>query len=160
MDWQNDELDTQLSLQQIKTEVTLDALLHHLSATEAETVTILRLNGISDYANSWGDKAATWLTLAVVRMIREILENFSGTRFGLVPAHTFAVVCLEEDQQEIAHLSLTGYQEIYDVLLRTHRKPSSPIWHRRAVTQYFPQLTLDITNDDSKLDVDPDMFKD
>lgn len=159
-DWYNATLDEQLILQQVTTAPSLETLVNTLGVTDDESVTVLMLENIATYAASWGDKAAVWLVLAVVRLVREISTDFPDTRFGVVGATQFAIASAEEHQQELAHLCLTGYQEIYDVLLRTHPKPSSPFWHRRAVTQHFPQLILDIKNDNSQLDIDFDSFDD
>ena len=152
MDWKQTDLPAQLDALDIGITDSVAALAIHLSPAKGEASTTCVLKDLSEYAQSWGDPAAVWLVLAVTRMIREICADFSYSRFGIVPPDTFSIVSAEEDQQEIAHQCLTAYQDIYDVLLRTHRKPSSPIWHRRAVTQYFPQLILDIETDGVLLD--------
>jgi hypothetical protein len=160
MTWHNAELDAQLAQQEILTAPDRDKLLNVLDVRPDENVTLLTLDGIQTYAASWGDRAGVWLVLAVVRMLREILHDFDDGRFGMVPPTLFVAVSDEAHQQEIGHLALTGYQEIYDVLLRTHRKPSSPFFHRRAITQQFPRLLLEIAHDDSAPHTDDDRFED
>ncbi|NDJ85835.1 MAG: hypothetical protein GYB66_08115 [Chloroflexi bacterium] len=104
----------------------------------------MELTGLDTYVQNWGEQAGIWIILAVTRMIAEILEDYSAAAFGCVPPRTFAVVTSETNQQEIGHRFMTAYQEIYDVVLRTQRKPSSPVWHRRAVTNTFPELSLEV----------------
>lgn len=145
MDWTQSKLDEELALQDIITAQESETLRHKLKTGQEGRASIaFVLEGLDAYGESWGTKAALWLVMAVVRMIREILADFSSAQFGMVPPSGYYIVCAEEDQQEITHLCLTAYQDIYNILLSTHRKASSPIWHRRALTQYFPQLRMDI----------------
>lgn len=145
--WHSEALDEQLALQQIIVAPDLVALDARLDRPPTDTTRLqLSLHNLGEYAASWGDPAAEWLVLAVIKLIREICNDYLNVRFGCVPPDHFVMVMDEEHYQEIAHRCVTGYQELYDILLRTHRKPSSPIWHRRAVVQHFPQLIVE--NDD------------
>jgi ribosomal protein RSM22 (predicted rRNA methylase) len=87
------------------------------------------------------------LVLAVTKMLCEILEDYrTESQLPLLacdPPNHFEIVANLEQEQEISHRILTAYNEIYAVLLRTHRQPSSSVWHRRATIQYFPQLTIE-----------------
>ena len=160
MDWSQSRIIEELALQNVITAANKTALENVLADDATETATIwLELAHLDAYLNSWGEKAAEWLILAVVRMIQDVLTAFQDAQFGVVVPHQFAIVCPEDHQQEIAHLCLTAYQEIYNVLLRTHRKPSSPIWHRRAVTQFFPQLILTVDAEGDILPLEDDHFE-
>lgn len=150
-----DPLREQLALYHV--EVAADsAILFDLLDTGADKARLtLRIDGLESYATSWGERAATWLLLAVVRMVKEIIADYeNAAQFGVVLPDTVGIVTLEDYQQEIGHRCVTAYQDIYDVLLHTHQKPSSPIWHRRAVTQFFPQLVLEVEATGSIADED------
>lgn len=156
IDWQSSELFEQLTAYNIQTAATVDQLFAILDDESVGTDTLtLTIDGLEAYAETWGLPAGVWLILSVLRMIIEILEDYQTDsdltpKFGCVPPDTFGILAPEDHQQEIGHRCVTGYQEIYAVLARTHRKPSSPIWHRRATTQYFPQLIFEIHNTNSQ----------
>jgi hypothetical protein len=156
IDWQSSELFDQLAAYKIPTASTIDQLFAAFRDHPTGTDTlVLSIDGLESYTESWGVPAGVWLILSVLRMIIEILEDYQtdpelGPKVGCVPPDTFGIIASEDHQQEIGHRCLTGYQEIYAILVRTHRKPSSPIWHRRAATQYFPQLIFEIHSTDSQ----------
>ena len=156
IDWQTSELFEQLAAYKIPTALSIDQLFAPVEDNLVGTDTLtLRIDGLEPYTETWGLPAGVWLILSVLRMIIEILEDYQtdpelALKVGCVPPDTFGILAPEDHQQEIGHRCLTGYQEIYAVLARTHRKPSSPIWHRRATTQYFPQLNFEIHNTDSQ----------
>lgn len=146
--WDDSELRDQLREQGVIVAGTIDALDKQIGMpTNDFTRLQLTLDGLGDYAASWGDSAGVWLGLAVVKMLRDIIADYEDAAFGCIPPDQFLVIMPEEHFQEIAHQCVTAYQELYDLLLRTHQKPSSPIWHRRAVVQKFPQLIVE--NDDT-----------
>lgn len=149
-------LHEQLELYQIPIAPDADNLLAQLEPmTEGLAYLTLEIVGLEEYAQNYGSKAGIWLVLAVVRTVKEILETYTGpTRYGCVPPSQIAIVAPEEHQQEIGHRCLTAYQDIYHVLARTQRKPSSPIWHRRAITNSFPYLNLEVKPTGSEFDED------
>ena len=156
IDWQTSELFEQLAAYHIPITTTVDQLFADLAdhSTDTDKLT-LTIDGLDSYAESWGVPAGVWLILSVLKMIIEILEDYqidpeAAPKVGCVPPATFGILALEDHQQEIGHRCVTGYQEIYTILARTHRKPSSPIWHRRATTQYFPQLIFEIHSTNSQ----------
>lgn len=116
----------------------------------------LEIVGLGEYAETYGSKAGVWLVLAVVRMVKEILDTYKGQQvgYGCIPPASIGIVTPEEHQQEIGHRCLTAYQDIYNVLARTHRKPSSPIWHRRAISSNFPYLNLEVNATGSEFNED------
>lgn len=156
IDWTTSELYEQLALHAVPI-VSAD---QNPSTDESDNACLhLTLAGLDTYAQSWGLPAATWLVLSVIRLLKEILQDYppTTTHLATIPPDTFIITALEDHQQEIGHRCLTGYQEIYAVLARTHRKPSSPFWHRRAIVQQFPELILDVqsTGTESEDILDP-----
>lgn len=153
--WDESELGPQLVLQAVPTASSVDALLPLLDSGKDDVSRLqLHLTGLDDYVASWGIRAGVWVVLAVVRLIKTTLANDAPdvAIFGCVPPDTFVILAPEVHQQKIGHHCLNGYQEIYATLLRTHRQPSSPIWHKRAYVQRFPQLELDIDTTATALD--------
>jgi hypothetical protein len=146
IDWNTSELAEQLARHAITTADNSHQLCLLLNAEAADVARLfLKIVRLDTYAEIYGIGAGVWIVLAVVRMLKEILADYAGTtQFGCIPPDTFVITTSEDHQQEIGHRCLTGYQEIYDVLMRIHYKPGSPIWHRWAVVQSFPELTLDV----------------
>lgn len=150
-------LDEQLALYRIPIATDTSRLFAQLGATEAGMAYLtLEIVGLEAYAEAYGSKAGVWLVLAVIRMVKEILDTYEGqaVAYGCFPPTHIGIVTPEEHQQDIGHRCLTAYQDIYDVLARTHRKPSSPIWHRRAITSSFPYLNLEVNATGSELNED------
>lgn len=142
IDWNTTELPAQLAKYNLSP---IEALTAFLSDTDSAHLKIT-LDGLDDYAQSWGAKSGVWLVLAVTKMLCEILEDYRANELPMLacnPPAYFEIVANAEQEQEISHRILTAYNEIYAVLLRTHRQPSSSVWHRRATMQYFPQLTIE-----------------
>ncbi len=147
LDWNIAGLHDQLARYGIPLKRDVFQLREQLTAElNAAAFLILELIELEAYAQAWGINAGAWLVLAVTRMIKEILEDYRDAGFGCVPPSIFGIAGAEDDQQEIGHRCITAYQDIYHVLLRTHHQASSPIWHRRAVTQHFPQLILKVND--------------
>ncbi|PJF44515.1 MAG: hypothetical protein CUN55_03655 [Phototrophicales bacterium] len=144
--WDSAILREQLQLQHVLSADERTILLRLFQVDEEAIHLALTLKGLANYAASWGDDAAVWLVLAVLRLIREVSADYPQVQFGCVPPAQFLIQTHEEYAQEIAHRCLTAYQELYDILLRTHHKASSPIWHRRAVVKHFPELIVEIDN--------------
>lgn len=150
-------LDEQLALYQIPIATDPSHLFAQVGASEAGTAYLtLEIVGLEAYAEAYGSKAGVWLVLAVIRMVKEILDTYEGQSmtYGCVPPACIGIATPEDYQQEIGHRCLTAYQDIYDVLARTQRKPSSPIWHRRAITSKFPYLNLEVNATGSELKED------
>jgi hypothetical protein len=110
----------------------------------------ISLEGLEPYAQSWGVESAIWLALAVLRMLREILDDYRTADEPDLPALAcaipdhFEIVVPGAHAQEIGHRIFTAYNELYAILLRTHRRAGNRLWHRKAVTTYFPQLALEV----------------
>ncbi len=147
-------LQEQLALHQITIVTDIQQLFEALSVQADVACLSVQIDGLEAYTQSWGDRAGVWLILAVVQMVKEIVSDYDEVSVGFMMPATLGIIVPEEHQQEIGHRLVTAYQEIYDVLLRTHYKPSSPVWHRRAVTQTFPQLVLEIKATGTTLDED------
>lgn len=143
IDWNTTELPAQLAKYNL---LSIEALTAFIGDTDSAHLKIT-LDGLDDYAQSWGAKSGVWLVLAVTKMLGEILEDYRAESnlpvLACNPPAYFEIVANAEQEQEISHRILTAYNEIYAVLLRTHRQPSSSVWHRRATMQYFPQLSIE-----------------
>jgi hypothetical protein len=142
IDWNTTELPAQLAKYNLPPTETLAVFLGDADCTHLK----ITVEGLDDYAQSWGSKSGVWLVLAVTKMLSEILEDYRANELPMLacnPPAYFEIAAKLEQEQEISHRILTAYNEIYAVLLRTHRQPSSSVWHRRATMQYFPQLTIE-----------------
>lgn len=145
LDWNASELPTQLAKYQLQP---IQALAGFADSNDVSVVKIT-LEGLATYVQSWGTQSGVWLVLAVVKMLTEIIDNYRAEpssnlpMIACVPPDYFEIAVPTDQEQEISHRVLTAYNEIYAVLLRTHRQVGSPIWHRRSTIQYFPKLLVE-----------------
>lgn len=145
IDWNATELPAQLAKYPLKP---IEAVSVFGDNAEVGLVKVV-LQDLADYVESWGIKAGVWLVLAVVKMMTEIVEDYRADSslelpmISCTPPAYFEIAVPTEQEQELCHRILTAYNEIYAVMLRTHRQSGSPIWHRRSIVQYFPQLVVE-----------------
>ncbi len=145
IDWNATELLAQLEKYALKT---IQAVAEVADSNEVGIIKVT-LQDLAAYVQSWGLKAGVWLVLAVVKMLTEIVDDYRAAAsanlpmIGCTPPDYFEIAVSAEQEQELCHRILTAYNEIYAILLRTHRQSGSPIWHRRSTVQYFPQLVVE-----------------
>ncbi len=145
IDWNATELPAQLEKYQLQT---IQAIAGYTDSSEVGIIKVT-LHDLTGYVQSWGIKSGVWLVLAVVKMLTEIVEEYRTElsaelpMLASTPPGYFEIAVPSEQEQELCHRILTAYNEIYAVLLRTHRQSGSPIWHRRSTVQYFPQLLVE-----------------
>ncbi len=145
IDWNATELPAQLEKYHLKA---IQTTLDYANSGEVGVIKI-NLHDLAPYVQSWGLKAGVWLVLAVVKMLTEIADGYRTEPSSALPVIAcappdyFEIAVPADQEQEMSHRILTAYNEIYAVLLRTHRQSSSPIWHRRSTVQYFPQLMVE-----------------
>lgn len=159
IDWNSTELAAGLApynLQPYPDMADRAATLRHDDA--AVSVLEVRLNGLDTYVATWDIEAGVWLAVAVVRLIAEILGEYTAPDIKDVPAlggdptRTLIALVPLEAEQEIAHRIWTGYEELYAILSRTQRKSGEKVWHRRATTTFFPQLIIDVDDAETLAD--------
>jgi hypothetical protein len=115
----------------------------------------LHWQGLTEYVQAWSPSAGAWLVLAVVRMVFEILEAYPDDDFPAVggdPTQEMVLIVPLAHEQTIVHRIWTGYQELFHILSRTQRKSSARIWHRQASIRFFPELIIEIEdNEDANI---------
>ena len=158
IDWATTPLAEQLARHQVLPVEALASLANRADVSHLK----ISLEGLEAYAQSWGVESAVWLVLAVLRMLRDILDDYRTEAEPDLPAlacaipDRFEIVVADSHEQEVGHRIVTAYHELYAILLRTHRRSGNRLWHQIAMTTYFPQLVFEDIEGGAAVDKDDD----
>ena len=154
IDWTQTQLAAGLAGYSLHMTDDVQTTAQQLKAQEANvSLLFLTLDGLAEYVAAWDIEAGAWLAVAVVRLVDDVLDNYRQSEtvpmYGGNPTTELILLVPLEHEQEIVHRLLTGYQELYNILARTQRKAGNRFWHRRASTTYFPQLLIEVEDNEA-----------
>ncbi len=154
IDWSDTELTAGLASYKLQPLSDLQSRYADLQAADMDISQLfVRLDGLETYVDTWDIEAGVWLAVAVVRLVDEILTEYTTEQnlpvYGGDPTEELMLLVPLDKEQEIVHRLWTAYQELYDILARTQRKAGNRYWHRRATVENFPQLMIEVEDSDS-----------